>query len=310
MVILTDPGRVTPENQFTAQQLPQQQQEQQEQEQEQEHEQRQEHQDQSNGSTNQNLPIHSTRRSIDSDTQQGDDAHLKRESGHGSVGIMIPGVQSRNRSGYINITEDPSAQGSPLWCSKCEHGRESTSLPSLQEMRVENGPTWTHQVQIIGMVVAGIFGLTLVVFTITHVRLIVLNRTTIEDHLTPFEEGALPCFRKGWSESEGERNQGNERLYDLGFKENWEQAMGKGWKCIIPVRFNRPEGPIYNQKVVARQWRDYHKQVEIQKQQQQQQQQQQTPHQSGMDLTTETSISINETNEGQVCSSTHNSSQV
>ncbi|KAF9199540.1 hypothetical protein BGZ49_010316, partial [Haplosporangium sp. Z 27] len=74
-----------------------------------------------------------------------------------------------------------------------------------------------------------------------------------------------------WKQSEGVINQGNERLYDLSYKENWEQAMGKGWKCLIPVRFPRPEGPIYNQKVVARQWRDYYQQLEIQKQQQAQQ---------------------------------------
>ena len=85
--------------------------------------------------------------------------------------------------------------------------------------------------------------------------------------MTPMDEGPFPCVRKGWSQSEGEVNQGNERLYDLGFKENWEQTMGKGWKCIIPVRFPRPEGPIYNQKVVARQWQDYNRQLEAQKQQ-------------------------------------------
>lgn len=120
------------------------------------------------------------------------------------------------------------------------------------------------------MVIAGVFGITLVVFTITHIRLIVLNRTTIEDHETPRSEGMLPCIRKGWKTSEGDTNQGNERLYDLGFKQNWEQAMGKGWKCMIPVRFPRPEGPIYNQKVVARQWRDYNEMMERRRQEQQQ----------------------------------------
>ena len=48
--------------------------------------------------------------------------------------------------------------------------------------------------------------------------------------------------------------------------------MGKGWKAMIPVRFPRPEGPIYNQAVVARQWRDYNQQTEARRQQQQQQQ--------------------------------------
>ncbi|KAG0212675.1 hypothetical protein BGX28_005871 [Mortierella sp. GBA30] len=135
--------------------------------------------------------------------------------------------------------------------------------------------SWAHQMQVVAMVVSGVFGFTLVVFTITHVRLILLNRTTIEDHNTPRDEGMLPCIRKGWAESEGEINQGNERLYDLGFKENWEQAMGKGLMCMFPVRFPRPEGPIYNQKVVARQWKDYNRQLEMQKQLQEQQQQQQ-----------------------------------
>jgi len=119
------------------------------------------------------------------------------------------------------------------------------------------------------MVVSGVFGVILVVFTITHIRLIVLNRTTIEDHETPRSEGMLPCIRKGWKTSDGDINQGNERLYDLGFKQNWEQAMGKGWKCMIPVRFPRPEGPIYNQKVVARQWRDYNDMMERRRQEQQ-----------------------------------------
>ncbi|KAF9571729.1 hypothetical protein EC968_000248 [Mortierella alpina] len=131
--------------------------------------------------------------------------------------------------------------------------------------------SWAHQMQIVGMVISGVFGITLVVFTITHIRLILLNRTTIEDHDTPREEGMLPCIRKDWVKGEGEINQGNERLYDVGFKQNWEQALGKGWKCMIPVRFPRPEGPIYNQKVVARQWKDYNKQMEEQRQQQLQQ---------------------------------------
>ncbi|KAF9990827.1 hypothetical protein BGZ75_009518 [Mortierella antarctica] len=134
--------------------------------------------------------------------------------------------------------------------------------------------SWAHQMQIVGMVISGVFGITLVVFTITHLRLILLNRTTIEDHDTPREEGMLPCIRKKWVDGEGEINQGNERLYDVGFNQNWEQAMGKGWTCMIPVRFLRPEGPIYNQKVVARQWKDYNQQLEEQRQQQQQQLQQ------------------------------------
>ncbi|KAF9104632.1 palmitoyltransferase for Vac8p [Mortierella sp. GBA35] len=130
--------------------------------------------------------------------------------------------------------------------------------------------TYAHQVQVVGMVIAGVFGFALVVFTITHARLVLLNRTTIEDHSTPLDEGMLPCLRKGWSKGEGEINQGNERLYDMGYRQNWEQCMGKGWKSIFPVRFPRPEGPIYNQAVVARQWRDYNQQMEIRRQQQQQ----------------------------------------
>ncbi|KAI7826866.1 DHHC palmitoyltransferase-domain-containing protein [Gamsiella multidivaricata] len=137
--------------------------------------------------------------------------------------------------------------------------------------------TWSHQLEIAGMVIAGVFGIMLIVFTITHIRLILLNRTTIEDHSTPRTEGPLPCFYKGWAQSEGEENQGNERLYDVGLKENWQQAMGKGWKCLIPVRFPRPEGPIYNQKVVARMWKDYNQQMAAKNQQQEQQQQQQQP---------------------------------
>ncbi|KAF9948896.1 hypothetical protein BGZ72_009225 [Mortierella alpina] len=145
--------------------------------------------------------------------------------------------------------------------------------------------SWAHQMQVVGMVISGVFGVTLVVFTITHIRLILLNRTTIEDHDTPREEGMLPCIRKKWVNCEGEINQGNERLYDVGFKENWEQAMGKGWKCMLPVRFPRPEGPIYNQKVVARQWRDYNQQMEEQRQQQLQQVvTQQQPQQPGQQL--------------------------
>ncbi|KAF9914567.1 hypothetical protein FBU30_002494, partial [Linnemannia zychae] len=130
--------------------------------------------------------------------------------------------------------------------------------------------TYSHQVQVVGIVLAGVFGFALVVFTITHLRLILLNRTTIEDHSTPHNEGFLPCLRKGWSTNEGEINQGNERLYDMGYRQNWEQCMGKGWKALIPVRFPRPEGPIYNQAVVARQWRDYNRQAEERRQQQQQ----------------------------------------
>ncbi|KAF9276098.1 hypothetical protein BGZ74_003761 [Mortierella antarctica] len=143
-------------------------------------------------------------------------------------------------------------------------------------MRFEDGPplsSWAHQQQIIGLVVSGMFGLTLIVFTVTHIRLILLNRTTIEDHSTPHQEGMLPCLRKGWAESEGEINQGNERLYDMGPKNNWYQIMGPGWKWFLPVSVARPEGPGYNQKVVDRQWRDYNSQMAILKQQQEQQQQ-------------------------------------
>ncbi|KAG0085017.1 hypothetical protein BGZ93_009780 [Podila epicladia] len=141
--------------------------------------------------------------------------------------------------------------------------------------RTPDDRSWAHQQQIIGLVVSGMFGLTLIVFTITHIRLILLNRTTIEDHSTPHHEGMLPCLRKGWAESEGEINQGNERLYDMGPKNNWHQVMGPGWQWFLPVSVVRPEGPGYNQKVVDRQWRDYNNQMAILKQQQEQQQQQQ-----------------------------------
>ncbi|KAF9585155.1 hypothetical protein BGW38_003687 [Lunasporangiospora selenospora] len=247
--------------------------------------------------------------------------------GSGSAGMLIPGAQARNRSGYIHINEDPALQSHPLWCSKCQHvkperahhcrvckrcvlkmdhhcpwilncvGQENykffflfvfyTALHCIL-MVVTIAPLYGktadnsigHQLQVAAMAVGGIFGFTLVVFTVTHMRLILLNRTTIEDHDTPRNEGMLPCFRKGWVQSEGEINQGNERLYDVGYKENWEQALGPGWSCMIPTRLPRrnlgkaEEGGIvelkYNQKVVARQWRDYHQQMEIRRQEQQQ----------------------------------------
>ncbi|KAK3816242.1 MAG: hypothetical protein J3Q66DRAFT_369820 [Benniella sp.] len=104
---------------------------------------------------------------------------------------------------------------------------------------------------------------------LSHIRLILLNRTTIEDHSTPYDEGVFPCVRNGWATSEGEANQGNERLYDLGLRANWEQAMGKGWRCLLPVRFPLPEGPVHNKKVVERQMRDLYQQEETRQQQQQ-----------------------------------------
>ena len=110
----------------------------------------------------------------------------------------------------------------------------------------------------------------------THIRLILLNRTTIEDHSTSYDEGVFPCVCNGWATSEGEANQGNERLYDLGLRANWEQAMGKGWRCLLPVRFPLPEGPVHNKKVVERQMRDLYQQEETR--QQQQQQQEHPPH--------------------------------
>ncbi|KAF9101218.1 hypothetical protein BGX27_011559 [Mortierella sp. AM989] len=278
MVILTDPGRVVVEGITPQPQLQTGQQ--------------QNGQVESQGGVQQLQQPHQSHPMIqypaEPHLQEAQEANLKRVSSE-PVGVMIPGAQGRNRSGYIHITEDPSAQSHPLWCSKCEH---AAMVPLYLRYPDE---TWTHQVQIIGMVFAGIFGLTLLAFTISHIRLILLNRTTIEDHLTPLDEGPFPCLRKGWSQSEGEINQGNERLYDLGFKENWQQAMGKGWTCVIPVRFPRPEGPIYNQKVVARQWRDYNQQLEAQKQQQQQhqqQQQQQVPQQLDENAVIETARPI------------------
>ncbi|KAF9541895.1 palmitoyltransferase for Vac8p [Mortierella hygrophila] len=300
MVVLTDPGRVTPELQpspqlYVQQQQPLQQQQQPALSQDQEH-----------GQAAEQEPAHPQTKSAGS------------VSSLGSVGVLIPGAQI-NRTGYIHVTEDPSAQSHPLWCSKCQHikperahhcrvckrcvlkmdhhcpwvlncvGQDNykffvlfvfyTSvhcifiLASLIPLYLRfPDDTYAHQVQVVGMVIAGVFGFALVVFTITHVRLILINRTTIEDHSTPHEEGMLPCLRKGWAKSEGEVNQGNERLYDIGYRENWEQCMGKGWKAMIPVRFPRPEGPIYNQSVVARQWRDYNQQTEARRQQQQEQQ--------------------------------------
>ncbi|KAG0348867.1 hypothetical protein BG004_003911 [Podila humilis] len=140
--------------------------------------------------------------------------------------------------------------------------------------RAPDDKSWVHQQQIVGLVLSGMFGLTLIVFTGTHIRLILLNRTTIEDHSTPHNEGMLPCLRAGWAESEGERNLGNERLYDRGPMNNWHQIMGYGWKWLLPTPVPRPEGPCYNQKVIDRQWRDYNKTMALMKQQQEQQQQQ------------------------------------
>ncbi|KAG0314539.1 hypothetical protein BGZ99_008065 [Dissophora globulifera] len=234
--------------------------------------------------------------------------------GSSSVGVLIPGAQSANRSGYIHVSEDPSAQSHALWCSKCQHVKPERAhhcrvckrcvlkmdhhcpwvlncvgqdnykffvlfvaytaihcvfilVATIPVHVLVSSDSWTQQLQIVMMVIAGVFGLMLVVFTVTHIRLIFLNRTTIEDHSTPITEGPLPCLRKGWSLSEGENNQGNERLFDLGIKDNWKQCMGEGWKSVIPVRFPRPEGPIYNQKVVARQWKDYYQQMEVRRQQ-------------------------------------------
>ncbi|KAG0355301.1 hypothetical protein BGZ54_001218, partial [Gamsiella multidivaricata] len=301
MVILTDPGRVIPEHpqQETQQQIGQ-------------------------GGVQGDSSLH---HQVEPHIQQVQQAHIKGGSSStsvGSEGVLIPGAQRTNRSGYIYISEDPSAQGHPLWCSKCQHvkperahhckvckrcvlkmdhhcpwilncvGQDNykffvlfvayTSIHCVY-LLIATIPlylrfpddTWSHQLEIAGMVIAGVFGIMLIVFTITHIRLILLNRTTIEDHSTPRTEGPLPCFYKGWAQSEGEENQGNERLYDVGLKENWQQAMGKGWKCLIPVRFPRPEGPIYNQKVVARMWKDYNQQMAAKNQQQEQQQQQQQP---------------------------------
>ncbi|KAK3836202.1 MAG: DHHC palmitoyltransferase-domain-containing protein [Linnemannia gamsii] len=300
MVVLTDPGRVTPELQPTPQLfIPQQPQQQPVLSQDQGHGQ------EGQGQGADQNPTHSQSKSASA------------ASSLNSVGVLIPGAQSTNGNGYIHVTEDPSAQSHPLWCSKCQHikperahhcrvckrcvlkmdhhcpwvlncvGQDNykffvlfvfyTSvhciyiLASLIPLYLRApDDTYAHQAQVVGMVIAGVFGFALVVFTITHARLILLNRTTIEDHSTPHEEGMLPCLRKGWTKSEGEINQGNERLYDVGYRQNWEQCMGKGWRSMIPVRFPRPEGPIYNQPVVARQWRDYNRQTEERRQQQQQ----------------------------------------
>ncbi|KAF9137038.1 Palmitoyltransferase zdhhc2 [Mortierella sp. GBA39] len=295
MVVLTDPGRVTPELQPSPQLYVEQQQSLQQQQQP------ALSQGQEHGQAAEQEPAHPQTKSAGS------------VSSLGSVGVLIPGAQI-NRTGYIHVTEDPSAQSHPLWCIKPERahhcrvckrcvlkmdhhcpwvlncvGQDNykffvlfifyTSvhcifiLASLIPFYLRSpDDTYAHQAQVVGMVAAGVFGFALVVFTITHARLILVNRTTIEDHLTPHEEGMLPCLRKGWAKSEGEVNQGNERLYDMGYRENWEQCMGKGWKAMIPVRFPRPEGPIYNQSVVARQWRDYNQQTEARRQQQQEQQ--------------------------------------
>ncbi|KAF9364629.1 hypothetical protein BGX34_000933 [Mortierella sp. NVP85] len=234
----------------------------------------------------------------------------------GPRGVLIPGAQVGNVGSYIHITEDPSAEGNPLWCTRCHHvkperahhcrvckrcvlkmdhhcpwvlncvGQENYKffvlfvsytaihcmfmLASLIPLYVRfPEDSWTHHIQIVAMVLSGIFGVTLVVFALTHIRLILLNRTTIEDHSTPYDEGIFPCFRNGWATSEGEINQGNERLYDLGLRANWEQAMGKGWRCLVPVRFPLPEGPVHNKKVVERQMRDLYQQEETRQQQQQ-----------------------------------------
>ncbi|KAI8356350.1 DHHC palmitoyltransferase-domain-containing protein [Mortierella sp. GBAus27b] len=234
-----------------------------------------------------------------------------------STGVLIPGAQGGHRAGYIHVSEDLNGEAHPLWCHRCRHvkperahhcrvckrcvlkmdhhcpwvlncvGQENYKffvlfvtytaihcvfiLATLIPLYVRySNNTWTYNLQIACMVLAGIFGLTLVVFSITHIRLILLNRTTIEDQSTPYDEGALPCIRKGWTTSEGEINQGNERLYDMGLKANWEQAMGKGWQCLLPVRFPRTEGPVHNKKVVERQLKDYYQQEETRQQQMQQ----------------------------------------
>ncbi|KAG0230188.1 hypothetical protein BGW42_001107 [Actinomortierella wolfii] len=120
--------------------------------------------------------------------------------------------------------------------------------------------TWKREEKVIGLILSGIFGATLVAFTISHVRLILLNRTTIEDLSTPPDEGILPCLRPGWKTFEGDENLGNERLYDMGPSQNWKMIMGTGWRAFFPVRGPRPEGDraIMNQKVLDKQWRDYY----------------------------------------------------
>ncbi|KAF9196673.1 hypothetical protein BGZ50_008618 [Haplosporangium sp. Z 11] len=323
MVILTDPGRVTTEDQP----VPQQQQLQQVQQRPQQQQQQQPgHEGLQSQSQQQPHPLvqqahqqQALEQPAVPHIQEVQQIHAKGGSATSldSTGVLIPGAHGSSRSGYINILEDPSAQSHPLWCNKCHHVKPERAhhcrvcrrcvlkmdhhcpwvlncvgqdnykffvlfifytavhcifiLASTIPLYLRfSGNSWTRQIQMVAVVMSGIFGITLVVFTITHIRLIFLNRTTIEDHNTPQTEGMLPCLRKGWTESEGDINQGNERLYDLGIKQNWEQAMGKGWKCMIPVRFPRPEGPIYNQKVVTRQWRDYNQQVELRKQQLQQ----------------------------------------
>ncbi|KAG0232622.1 hypothetical protein BGW41_001783 [Actinomortierella wolfii] len=120
--------------------------------------------------------------------------------------------------------------------------------------------SWKREEKVIGLILSGIFGATLVAFTISHVRLILLNRTTIEDLSTPPDEGILPCLRPGWKTFEGDENLGNERLYDMGPSQNWKMIMGTGWRAFFPVRGPRPEGDraIMNQKVLDKQWRDYY----------------------------------------------------
>ncbi|ORZ28312.1 DHHC palmitoyltransferase-domain-containing protein [Lobosporangium transversale] len=332
MVILTDPGRVTAEPgtqhpQTFIQTEPQQSQQQTHTEQEETQIRREVEQGPQHQGESHIQRVQEAHMKVGDDLTSSSTAMATASSSKSlrSSGALIPGAQSANKSGYIHISEDPSVQGHPLWCSKCQHvkperahhcrvckrcvlrmdhhcpwvlncvGQDNykffvlfiaytaihciyilVAIASLHQQY----PTeeWTHQIQIAGMIVAGIFGFTLIVFTLTHVRLILLNRTTIEDHSTPRDEGVFPCLRKGWTDSEGEVNQGNERLYDIGFKGNWEQAMGKGWKCMIPTRLSRLEGPVYNEKVVARQWRDYNQQMEArQRQQQQPQPQYQSP---------------------------------